>query len=77
MLAKMILLKSALYWRCCMWLLKSVKLNVLFIFLRFLFTYVPMSDGARIDVTVSELYDSTYVGNPHDLVKHSTCVPLM
>lgn len=35
---------------------------------RFLFTYVPMSDGARIDVTVSELYDSTYVGNPHDLV---------
>jgi hypothetical protein len=36
---------------------------------RFLFTYVPMSDGARIDVTVSELYDSTYVGNPHDLVK--------
>jgi polycomb protein SUZ12 len=36
--------------------------------LRFLFTYVPMSDGARIDVAVSELYDSTYVGNPHDLV---------
>ena len=28
-----------------------------------------MSDGARIDVTVSELYDSTYVGNPHDLVR--------
>lgn len=37
---------------------------------RFLFTYVPMSDGARIDVTVSELYDSTYVGNPHDLVNN-------
>ena len=39
------------------------------LFFRFLFTYVPMSDGARIDVTVSELYDSTYVGNPHDLVR--------
>ena len=31
-----------------------------------------MSDGARIDVTVSELYDSTYVGNPHDLVSRVT-----
>jgi hypothetical protein len=33
-----------------------------------LFTYVPLADGARIDVAVSELYDSTYVGNPQDLV---------
>jgi len=35
---------------------------------RFLFTYVPMSDCARIDVSVSELFDSTYVGNPHDMI---------
>ena len=34
-----------------------------------------MSDGARIDVTVSELYDSTYVGNPHDLVKLYSLTP--
>lgn len=45
-------------------LLKHLKLS----HPRFLFTYVPMSDGARIDVSVSELYDSTYVGNPHDLI---------
>ena len=24
--------------------------------------------GARVDVSVSELYDSTYVGNPHDMI---------
>jgi len=35
---------------------------------RFLFTYVPMHDGARIDVSVSELFDSSYVGNPHDMI---------
>jgi len=35
---------------------------------RFLFTYVPMPDCARIDVSVSELFDSTYVGNPHDMI---------
>ena len=37
-------------------------------FLRFLFTYVPIPEGARVDVSVSELYDSTYVGNPHDMI---------
>ena len=35
---------------------------------RFLFTYAPIPEGARIDVSVSELYDSTYVGNPHDMI---------
>ena len=28
----------------------------------------PIQDGARIDVSVSELYDSTYVGNPQDMI---------
>ena len=28
----------------------------------------PIEEGARIDVSVSELYDSTYVGNPQDLI---------
>ncbi|XP_059089799.1 polycomb protein suz12-B-like [Tigriopus californicus] len=45
-------------------LLKHLKLS----HPRFLFTYVPIEEGARIDVSVSELYDSTYVGNPHDLI---------
>ncbi len=27
-----------------------------------------MPDCARIDVSVSELFDSTYVGNPHDMI---------
>lgn len=30
--------------------------------------FQPIEDGARIDVSVSELYDSTYAGNPHDLI---------
>merc|ERR1719464_419457 len=45
-------------------LLKHLKLS----HPRFLFTYVPIPEGARVDVSVSELYDSTYVGNPHDLI---------
>jgi len=45
-------------------LLKHLKLS----HPRFLFTYVPMPDCARIDVSVSELFDSTYVGNPHDMI---------
>ena len=28
----------------------------------------PIEEGARIDVSVSDLYDSTYAGNPHDLI---------
>jgi len=45
-------------------LLKHLKLS----HPRFLFSYVPIQDGARIDVSVSELYDSTYVGNPQDMI---------
>ena len=30
--------------------------------------FQPIQEGARIDVSVSELYDSTYVGNPHDMI---------
>ena len=30
--------------------------------------FQPIQDGARIDVSVSELYDSTYSGNPHDMI---------
>ena len=32
------------------------------------FLFQPIQEGARIDVSVSELYDSTYVGNPHDMI---------
>ena len=28
----------------------------------------PIQEGARIDVSVSELFDSTYVGNPNDMI---------
>jgi polycomb protein SUZ12 len=35
---------------------------------RNLISLQPIQDGARIDVSVSELYDSTYVGNPHDMI---------
>ena len=33
-----------------------------------MFLLQPIQDGARIDVSVSELYDSTYVGNPQDMI---------
>lgn len=39
---------------------------------RFNFTYVPMANGARIDVTINELYDGSYTGSPHDLVGPSS-----
>ena len=32
------------------------------------FFFQPIQDGARIDVSVSELYDSTYAGNPQDMI---------
>uniref|UniRef100_A0A182QKH0 Uncharacterized protein n=1 Tax=Anopheles farauti TaxID=69004 RepID=A0A182QKH0_9DIPT len=35
---------------------------------RFNFNYVPGADGARIDVTINELYDGSYNGSPHDLL---------
>ncbi|XP_044736832.1 polycomb protein SUZ12 [Chrysoperla carnea] len=35
---------------------------------RFSFTYVPLQNGgARIDVAINELYDSSYAGTPHSL----------
>uniref|UniRef100_A0A1Q3G0J2 Uncharacterized protein n=1 Tax=Culex tarsalis TaxID=7177 RepID=A0A1Q3G0J2_CULTA len=35
---------------------------------RFLFTYIPIPNGARIDVSINELYDGSYNGSPHDLL---------
>lgn len=50
---------------------------------RFIFTYIPLPDGARIDVAISESFDGSYIGSPHDLlhgfsrsagpVKRSSC----
>ena len=48
----------------------SLSLSLLFysFILGIYFSFQPIQDGARIDVSVSELYDSTYVGNPHDMI---------
>lgn len=46
-------------------LLKHLKLS----HPRFVFTYVPIPDGARIDVSINELYDGSYNGSPHDLLR--------
>ncbi|KAG8231689.1 hypothetical protein J437_LFUL007464, partial [Ladona fulva] len=35
---------------------------------RFLFTYVPIPEGARIDVSINEHHDGSYSGGPHDLL---------
>lgn len=35
---------------------------------RFTFTYVPLPQGARIDVAINETYDGSYTGPPQDLV---------
>lgn len=35
---------------------------------RFNFTYVPMPNGVRVDVSINELFDGSYIGSPHDLV---------
>ncbi|XP_064602892.1 polycomb protein suz12-like isoform X2 [Liolophura sinensis] len=37
---------------------------------RFTFNYVPHPKGARIDVSINERYDGSYVGNPQDLHSH-------
>lgn len=37
-------------------------------YLTFSRCFQPIEEGARIDVSVSKLYDSTYAGNPHDLI---------
>ncbi|XP_078729095.1 polycomb protein SUZ12 isoform X2 [Lampetra fluviatilis] len=34
---------------------------------RFIFNYVPLTKGARIDVSVNECYDGSYAGNPQDI----------
>lgn len=35
---------------------------------RFNFTYVPTPSGVRVDVSINELFDGSYIGSPHDLV---------
>ena len=45
----------------------SLKLIIFKLIFLSLF-FQPIQDGARIDVSVSELYDSTYVGNPQDMI---------
>lgn len=35
---------------------------------RFNFTYVPTQNGVRVDVSINELFDGSYIGSPHDLV---------
>lgn len=35
---------------------------------RFIFTYIPIPNGARIDVSINEMYDGSYNGSPHDLL---------
>lgn len=37
---------------------------------RFNFTFVDHPKGGRIDVSINDLYDGSYVGNPQDLVSH-------
>ncbi|XP_061766520.1 polycomb protein suz12-B isoform X5 [Nerophis ophidion] len=44
-------------------LLKHLKLS----HSRFIFNYVPHPKGARIDVSINESYDGSYVGNPQDI----------
>ncbi|XP_028301648.1 polycomb protein suz12-B isoform X2 [Gouania willdenowi] len=44
-------------------LLKHLKLS----HSRFIFNYVPHTKGARIDVSINECYDGSYVGNPQDI----------
>lgn len=45
-------------------LLKHLKLS----HARFNFTYVPTPNGVRVDVSINELFDGSYIGSPHDLV---------
>ncbi|XP_059143251.1 polycomb protein suz12-B-like isoform X2 [Physella acuta] len=37
---------------------------------RFNFMYIPHPKGARIDVSINERYDGSYVGNPQDIHSH-------
>ncbi|XP_056143702.1 polycomb protein suz12-A [Lampris incognitus] len=44
-------------------LLKHLKLS----HSRFIFNYVPHPKGAKIEVSINECYDGSYVGNPQDI----------
>lgn len=37
---------------------------------RFNFIYVPQQKGGQIEVTVNDMYDGSYVGNPQDIHSH-------
>ncbi|XP_076247327.1 polycomb protein Su(z)12 isoform X2 [Calliopsis andreniformis] len=41
---------------------------------RFTFTYVPIPQGARIDVAINECYDGSYAGSPHELISQPNSV---
>lgn len=41
---------------------------------RFTFTYVPIAQGARIDVAINECYDGSYAGSPHELISQPSGV---
>ncbi|XP_011498997.1 PREDICTED: polycomb protein suz12-A [Ceratosolen solmsi marchali] len=41
---------------------------------RFTFTYVPISQGARIDVAINDCYDGSYAGSPHELISQPSNV---
>nr|XP_034190180.1 polycomb protein suz12-B [Osmia lignaria] len=41
---------------------------------RFTFTYVPIPQGARIDVAINECYDGSYAGSPHELISQPSSV---
>ncbi|XP_012268132.1 polycomb protein suz12-B isoform X2 [Athalia rosae] len=41
---------------------------------RFTFTYVPITQGARIDVAINECYDGSYSGSPHELISQPSGV---
>ncbi|CAD6239449.1 GSCOCG00008693001-RA-CDS [Cotesia congregata] len=41
---------------------------------RFTFTYVPIPQGARIDVAINECYDGSYAGSPHELISQPSGV---
>ncbi|KAM3864007.1 polycomb protein suz12-B-like [Diretmus argenteus] len=44
-------------------LLKHLKLS----HSRFIFNYVPHPKGAKVEVSINECYDGSYVGNPQDI----------
>lgn len=59
--------------KCCPWclvdckVLSSLLCHLKYCHGRFNFTYVDIQSGGRIDVSMNDLYDGSYVGNPHDM----------